>query len=665
MRGKGKTREQHQSTASPFASTRTSGETVAEGLEADIASDTQSEPAGNDDAPQGTSWETPPPATWQKNAQGKMHMYRMAMGMTPLEQDDVFTQVPGRPGQQVKRTLERQRNFEEERRRRADAETTAARNAQDTRRRLNGNDVRPLAMTRGLYTPKKTVLPAPRPAAKTTEQDGSETEEESANVETPSSIAPKAFGPADVEAEHRVKRLLGEAGSAFEKKASVQPAAQTGIQSGAAPVVMPPVATDKSAWASHSLLSTQDSDHHTTGQTRKPDTCPNEDTVSQQNASTASLRPVDSPLLPARAESKIVSPQQAPETLISRSLLGYGQLWDDDETYDESQSIAPTSHAFPPRYISSADLNDGCRHLSPRSKMKVYAVETQPGPSSKPFLASVGPAQGFRGRTSTSISGADDDPDRTMVEPPRKTERHSPAKKRKPAGSASLDRSQGKLTDYGMFEAHKHADEQKKRAAEAEKEAVHKAWLHEGHMYGQRCDTAEGKTHDLSDDDYGDDPDITRVGADLDCEVEGSGTNAQKHLDPRSAADPSHSDAIGLVEAHAYGLESQAWDYRDDTESQQLAALKDEDAIRAARRFSDACDADETQLISFGTQDHQNTLPSSGSSVSCDLLITKGYRFERDGVHGVDSEGNSTGETIPLPYTSSLGISSSDGDTDE
>ncbi|KAK0524347.1 hypothetical protein OC842_005858 [Tilletia horrida] len=636
--------------------------------ETETEDDTEPEPE-----PPETLWETPPPATWQRNAQSRQHIYRMVNGVPPREGDDVYTQVPGRPGEKKIRSLDRQLNYDALKSRQTRDKENAERVAAEAYRRLNNDEVRPFQTRRGMFPLRKdknaqgsaeTSEEAPKEASKglrsstpsgVPARSRPETQSTSAFDDIPPEFHPKVAD--DKKLKQRLDTLFSKSDQPNRGEPS-GPAPQAKKQSTkessfsisdeeededepvrAAPADRLPAAVKKeilSQAASPTESIPEDAAPPSTHRQRC--TVLEEEPAKLHESALEQEHDVDlSEPEPPVAPHKGVPPRSSPpttntmpygqKTQISESLLmdlpspptKKGEHEPRDDAAHRVEDLSSPLSA-PSGFIQSVDIKDGFQSRSPTSGQEVLALDTQMSPGRSEEMVAAGSRKSARfERLPTTVPEEDerhgDDPDRTLV---AVTSFSSPTKgkARQQRKKLESDASQLQLSGYAQFKAIAAQDGERREKKEEDARRRQRLQYREDEESLQKGDRWEGRQAYVSDDSD-DDADKTKVEL----------GNGDRHSGRAPSADSGGASPgdIGLLSRlkprktlptpsllRIEHTESQPAVYVDLTETQRVPF--DNAAIAQSRGLAEDDGAEETQpLPESQTSGEDGGYPSSAS----------------------------------------------------
>ncbi|CAD6888807.1 unnamed protein product [Tilletia controversa] len=667
------------------------------------ASRSQTESGEEDTLPE-SNWEAPPPSTWQKNAAHRLHLYRLVNGTTPQEDDPVFTQVPGDAGKKVVRSIGRQLDFEANKKRREQNKAEAERLAAGTRQRMRGDEVRPFRMHRTRNEPAPVKNKDPEPSQTCPSDESQPTEEEAVPARSPGKeresdllepgSSPLRFEPVNL--DQRLATLLSNS----NKRSGEDGPQNTGLPSVGARIPKRPAGNQPARTYAY---KTEDPDSEVNDVDTRSETASSSETEPELPSSSAvpprsSLQsrkvpvetyagstasdhssPFEAPMsigqvnkLPQRSTMRTQreSMTLGPETMISESLL-IGPSTSDAGNAAQSTSTPPRRN----RYIASADIRDNFDGLSPTSRNKVLALDTQFEPSFVKKLVSAGAKGSLRYRmVPAGMEDDEGDEDRTIVGEgsglvPDKSSARSRgstnSRKQRSQGSSTEAQGQGSqlsLTNYPGFAEMERKRREKLAAREEERVRKHRERYKVDEHQQAICDRMEGKT-DVLDDPSDEEEDADKTKVDPEWGSHERKANKGNFADHTRIRFQARDDFFSIGEPSYSGDTEDNRRYRlaDITET-QLRPLMDSNAIQAAFQLAIDEEADETQPLPESQM--SAGMASSTSSGSVVVPVPASFfrrnRVGRDGVKTLDSEGNSL-ETIPLAFGSSLSEGEEEG----
>ncbi|KAE8257757.1 hypothetical protein A4X13_0g2143 [Tilletia indica] len=625
-----------------------------------------------------TMWEPPSTQpTWQKNFAGKVHLYRMVNGLPPEEEDPVFTQVPGNAGKKQVRTISRQLDYEAHQKAQAQRKAEAERGLIAMRQRLNGNEVRPLAMHRGRYAPQRkdgeNKDPGPSRAAKgrepptPTQDSGStapqspfddEDEQVDADDDASPEISPTRYKPVDLEQRLNafMSRRNGEGGSQSARVPCKVPPNQgtTAGRQNARTFVCKTETVETGVDDDHDTLSESSFSsgiapalpqaRHQSVISRpvlQPTPVRNGSTYSGSTASghglssDAEMGPegVDQPSQRPKRTQREPTPSY-PQTMVSESLLdGLLASRSSGERSPAHERHTAHSTSTPPHqnhYVLGADIRDGFAGISPTSMEKVLAYDTQCDPSWRQRYVSAGARDSLRNRKGNVDRMEEGDEDVTMVGSPDKgsasTKRRTDTGKRK----RRTQKDVGKVPDLGSqqtlsaFAGYDDKERERKEREELERVESERRNQEQMERMNETCDRVQGKTDGWDEDE--DDVDKTKV----EDGPSDFGSGLPSFAGRGASSSPTKRARIHFKGHHlpsstgerSYSGDRHHSDLAKAKHEEAMAALKNEDAIMAAKQEAISEGADETQPLEFSqSMDSGGYQSTSSESVGFPMVM--------------------------------------------
>ncbi|KAK0546874.1 hypothetical protein OC846_005085 [Tilletia horrida] len=612
--------------------------------------------------------EAEPPSTWKQNAAKDMHIIRLLADRS-REEDDVYTQVPGKPGQKVVRDLGRQLEYDERKKQKAIHDANAAKMRDATMQRLKGDTVRPFNTRRPLKAADR-----PGPSTDTRRDDAGdaanaeEGRQEAGRIEEPSPVRQRMeefsltrpLDSSDIDA--RINNLLKARGKSRSLSSSASGAPASSARQETAKPIVSPAGSERPHWKRAGSAAAPKPTSQRLRDVRFDAQAHDLPASIKKGVSFAAEVETQ---LADMASSSESSPQQhegrsAPETMISESLLRLAEGHNDD---DDEVAVEETTGAVPTRtpsrkpYITNYDLSD-LKATVPAQLRHVLEPGTQLPFEVHEQLARAGERPGIREwllpsptktPAASTTSAAQEDPDRTWVNevaPPKAMAIF----KQQTLGSALQILPSPREPEVQVETQEQMRQRFKNRAA----------------VEDPRYDQATGTTEVLSDYSDDEDADKTRVEA-LPTSGHRSEVQTQSfvrrivtHDEKRTMPPPTKILKAAFEESSP---EDEMNPHADSIDSQlplwPIGKATHKATIQAAKNFPDALAADETQLLPF-SQEGSDTQEYAGttSSESIQLAVNRSRtRFTKDGITQLDSQGKVV-DHIRLPF---LGSSSGSG----